>query len=254
MNFCRRGGLRHLLIASVALAFAANALAAERVAKETVTVDGGTRTYYLFIPARAKEGPAPLVILLHGSRSDGKSLLDKWEPQAKKDGIILAGPDSLHSELWGMHDDGPRFLRDLVEAIKTKHAIDTKRIYLFGHSSGATHALALAVLESEYFAAVAVHAGVLDRVWQPFLAQSPRKIPVAIWVGTRDPFFSVTNVRATRDALWNAGFVAELTEIQGHTHRYSERASEVNESAWAFLQKCQLAVDPKFQLYPPPSD
>ena len=148
-----------------------------------------------------------------------------------------------------MREDGPDFLYGLIEMLRVQHPIDPRRIYLFGHSAGAIHALAMGVLESEYFAATAVHAGALSDGMIPFLERAPRKIPIALWVGTNDRFFPLTAVRATRDALKLHGFAAELTEISGHTHAYYDRALEINKKVWEFFQKHRLDGDPTFQRY-----
>jgi poly(3-hydroxybutyrate) depolymerase len=57
--------------------------------------------------------------------------------------------------------DGPAFLYFLIEAVKAKHAVDGRRMYLFGHSAGAEFALTMGLIESEFFAAVAVHSSCL---------------------------------------------------------------------------------------------
>jgi predicted esterase len=111
------------------------------------------------------------------------------------------------------------------------------------------HGLDLGLLESEYFAAVAVHAGVVSKEMAPILDQAPRKIPMAIWVGTNDALFPVSIVRLTRDALNARGFNTALTEIEGHTHDYYGSASSINKDVWAFLQQHRLAADPRFQQY-----
>jgi poly(3-hydroxybutyrate) depolymerase len=223
--------------------------AAEKPTKETLSFEGQNRTYYLFVPASATQKPAPLIVLLHGSGRDGRSLLDKWQRLAAREGIILAGPESRDRQFWAPDTDGPAFLHDIIEAVKLKATVDPKRVYLFGHSAGAVHSLSMAVLESQYLAAVAVHAGVLQREMEPFLQLAERKTPIAIWVGTADPFFPVNLVRAARDTFAAGGFPVELTEIKNHTHAYYDRADEINKAVWAFLQKHALAVDPIYKTY-----
>jgi len=122
-------------------------------------------------------------------------------------------------------------------------------MYIFGHSAGAIHGLDLGVLESEYFAAVGVHAGIVSAELQDLLERAPRKIPMAIWVGTNDNFFPLAAVRQTRDALNAHGFNAQLTEIKNHTHDYYSSSADINKQAWAFLQQHTLAADPRFQSY-----
>lgn len=240
---------RTLLVGACALLWVSVVQAAEKTSKHTVISNGAGRTYYLFVPDSAKDKPSPLIILLHGSGRDGRILVDHWESLAKKEGIVLAGPDATVREGWGMSEDGPLLLRDLLEAIKEKQSIDPKRVYIFGHSAGAVHGLKIGILESEYFAAVAVHAGALAPDFAPYMKRAPRKIPIAIWVGTNDNFFPLTPVRATRDALNQQGFNAELTEIKGHTHDYYSSSSAINKSVWAFLQDKHLDNDPQYQDY-----
>jgi poly(3-hydroxybutyrate) depolymerase len=240
---------RRLLAGACALLCVSAVQAAEKTSKHTVISNGAGRTYYLFVPDSAKDKPSPLIILLHGSGRDGRILVDHWESLAKKEGIVLAGPDATVRAGWGMSEDGPLLLRDLVDAIKEKQPIDPKRVYIFGHSAGAIHGLKIGILESEYFAAVAVHAGALEPQFAPYIKRAPRKIPMAIWVGTNDSFFPLAPVRATRDALNQQDFNAELTEIRGHTHDYYGSSSSINKSVWAFLRDKRLDNDPQYQDY-----
>jgi poly(3-hydroxybutyrate) depolymerase len=238
-----------LMAAAIALTLAPAAIAGDKIAKRTLLSDGETRTYYLFVPERAQDKPAPLIIALHGSGHDGRILLEHWQSLAKKEGIILAGPDATVHDGWNMARDSPLLLRDIVDDIKAKYSVDSRRVYLFGHSAGAIHGLKIGVLESEYFAAVAVHAGAFEPEFAAYVHRAPRKIPIAIWVGTNDRFFPLAPVRATRDVLNEQGFNAQLTEIHGHTHDYYGSSSEINKAVWAFLRDKQLDFDPQYQQY-----
>src|SRR5882672_1627256 len=179
------------------------ARAADKITKETLESQGKKRTYYLMIPDSAKSSASvPLIVLLHGSGRNGLSLMDKWKELAGREGIIIAGPDSIDSQGWQIPGDGPAFIHDLVEALRAKYPINPRRIYLFGHSAGAVFALNLSMMESEYFAATAVHAG----SWRTEKELSTRdyakrKTPLAIIVGDRDAFFPLPSVKATEAAL-----------------------------------------------------
>jgi poly(3-hydroxybutyrate) depolymerase len=225
------------------------AVIADKIVKDTFKSNGDERTYYLFIPENPRKEPAPLIILLHGSGRDGRILVEHWKGLAEREGIVLAGPDAAVRDGWSMSDDGPVLLRHLVEGLKLKTAFDPRRVYIFGHSAGAIHGLTMAVLESEYFAAVAAHAGVLQPAYGSFAARAPRKTPIGIWVGTNDRLFPLEKVRATRDALNEQGFNAELTEISGHTHDYYSRSSQINKGVWEFLKDKRLDKDPQYQDY-----
>src|SRR6266568_2457236 len=200
----------------IALGFPVRA-SGQKIRKETIESQGKKRVYYLVVPDQATaEHPAPLLLLLHGSGRNGLSLVEKWKDLATKEGIILVGPDAINSQGWSSPVDGPDFLHDLISDLKSKYSIDSRRMYLFGHSAGATFALYMSLYESEYFAATAIHAGALSHDDGPIVERAKRKIPIYIVVGTVDPFFPLTAVRATRDALNSNGFDVQLTEINGH--------------------------------------
>jgi poly(3-hydroxybutyrate) depolymerase len=189
-----------------------------------------------------------LIVLLHGSGRNGLSLVEKWKDLAAREGIILVGPDSQDNSRWSSPVDGPDFLRDVVENIKTKYTIDPRRVYLFGHSAGAVFALYMSLLESQYFAATAIHAGAI-RPNDPAIGQSKRKTPIAIIVGSKDPFFPLADVRGTADDLNKQGFAVELTVMPGHDHWYYDLAPKINAGAWEFLKKHQLNEDPQYEQY-----
>jgi poly(3-hydroxybutyrate) depolymerase len=238
------------LFVCVCLWLPARVSADAKVEKLTFGSGGATRTYYLFVPDKAAGGSAPLLLLLHGSGRNGKTLIDPWLSLAKSEGIVLVAPDSSNPSGWRIPQDGPDFLHDLIEMVRLTHdVVDERRIYVFGHSAGATQGLIMGLLESEYFAAVGVHAGVLPAQMGPMIDRAPRKIPMAIWVGTNDAFFPVAAVRQTRDALNAHGFNLQLTEIKGHTHDYYTPSGGINKQVWAFLKEHKLAAEPKFQPY-----
>jgi hypothetical protein len=172
--------------------------------------------------------------VLSGRPSSAVCVLDPWTSLAKKEGIVLVAPDATTSQGWRVPEDGPECLYDLVELIANEIDIDRRRVYIFGHSAGAGHALVMALLESEYFAAVAIHAGALPESSSPLIDRAARKTPIAIWVGTNDALFPLSVVRATRDALKAGGFRSELTEISGHTQWYYDTAGDINKRVWDF--------------------
>jgi poly(3-hydroxybutyrate) depolymerase len=137
---------RLFLTTILLLLASASASAKDDITKELITSKGKTRAYYLYVPSSIKPGsPAPLIVMLHGSGHVGMSLVEKWKDLAKKEGFIIAGPDSLNSSVWNMPLDGPDYLHELVEELKTKYPINPRRVYLFGHSGGAVYALQMSV-------------------------------------------------------------------------------------------------------------
>jgi TonB family protein len=234
----------------------AAASAAGRPEKQTITFEGKERIYYTFVPEKFSTtpekaaAPAPLLLLLHGSGRDGMSQIEQWQALAEQEGVVLAAPDSLNSREWSMGVDGPEFLHAIVEAMRGKYSIDGRRIYLFGHSAGAVFALYMGVMESQYFVAAGDHAGAMDEHFYSSLDNvAKRKLPLAIWVGTEDPYFSLTVVRNTQNALKAHGFDAQVFEMKGHDHDYYAVAKDLNPKIWSFLSASSLDADAKWQPY-----
>jgi len=226
----------------------AAAFAAAKPEKQTITSQGGERTYYTFVPEKLT-APAPLLLLLHGSGRDGMSQINEWKDLAEKEGIILAAPDSANSREWSMNTDGPEFLHDVVEAVRAKHSVDGSRLYIFGHSAGAVFALYMGVMESRYFAAAGVHAGAIGEDFYPSLDLAQRKIPITIWVGTEDPYFKLTLVKATQAELNKHGFDAKVVEMKGHDHNYYAVSKDLNPKIWGFFKSNKLDGDANWQVY-----
>ncbi|HKF55224.1 MAG TPA: prolyl oligopeptidase family serine peptidase [Blastocatellia bacterium] len=223
----------------------------DSLSQETIVSQGNKRTYYLFVPGGiTAERPAALVLLLHGSGRNGSSMVNPWKEIASREKLVLAGPDALDRNGWSSPLDGPEFLHDLVEALRAKYPIDPRRMYLFGHSAGAVFAINMALMESEYFAAAAVHAGAFREQYEfRALESAKRKTPISIQIGDKDQMFSAADVKATGDALKAQGFEVEVTIIKRHDHWYYDLAPKINEAAWEFLKKHDLSADPHYERY-----
>lgn len=223
---------------------------AQKIQKESGEYLGKKRTYYLLVPEQATpEHPAPLLVALHGSGRNGLSIAEKWKDLATKEGFVLLAPDAINPAGWSSPQDGPDFLHELISDLKAKYPIDGRRMYAYGHSGGATFALYMGLFESEYFAAVAIHAGALRPDDEVIVKRATRKIPFYIAVGTVDPNFPLTAVRATRDLLTNNGFSVQLVEMKGHDHWYYDLAPKINAEAWTFLKEYKLDQDPRYIQY-----
>jgi len=202
-----------------------------------------TRAYYCFIPN--DQGPLPVVVLLHGSGRNGQVMIDAWRSLAEKEHFIIVAPDASDSSGWSVKIDSPAFLRAVVDQIKATHPIDTSRVYLFGHSAGAVHALVFAIIDSHYYASTAVHAGAIPPGYEKLLfSLADRRMRIAIWVGDQDPLFHIETVTATKRLFETNGFPVELTVVPNHDHNYYAISDEVNRQAWEFLKKSRLNGPP----------
>jgi poly(3-hydroxybutyrate) depolymerase len=221
--------------------------AANEVEKFSFDVAGQRRTYYIYSPIERAPGAVPLLLALHGSYGKASDMAQQWTGLAQAQGFIVVAPVARRASVWQIRADGPHFVRALIDEVARRHSIDMRRVYLFGHSGGGVYALTLSMLESEYFAATAVHAGAW-RTPQEFIAvpYARRAIPIAIFVGDRDEYFTLQQVRKTHEALRTAGHPSNLSVIPGHTHNYARVAAEVNEAAWIWMKVYSSSPAPLF--------
>ena len=102
--------MRLLLTMTLLLLCFSSAFAKDDITKELITSNGKTRAYYLYVPSTVKApNLAPLIVMLHGSNRTGVTLVEKWKDYAKKEGIILAGPDATNLRGWGLAAGWTRF-------------------------------------------------------------------------------------------------------------------------------------------------
>jgi poly(3-hydroxybutyrate) depolymerase len=232
------GNVRAGVFSICVLLAALGASAKEKVTKFTFEFQGKSRTYYSFVPDIP--GPMPVVVLLHGSGRNGQVMADAWKDLAVKEHFIVAAPDALDAAGWSTQADPPAFLHAVVEQVAAQHPIDQSRIYLFGHSAGAMFSLVLALVDSEYYAAAAVHAGALRADQYKLFQYAERKMPTAIWVGDRDPNFPLDLVNATKKEFDKNKIPLEVSIIPDHDHNYYAISDDVNRKAWEFLKKSHL--------------
>ena len=247
-SFCAQTVVRVVVMTRACLAvllslsaYGAHADAIDKASTASFEFASLKRSYALFVPPSAAASGAPLVVLLHGSHGTGAAIIGWWTAIAEQEGIVLVGPNARERDAWQLRADSPQFIRALIDDVASKHPIDRARIYLFGNSGGAVYALTLSMLESQLFAATAVHAGAW-RAPNEFRAapHARRKIPIAIFIGDKDEYFPLFAVRKTQRALEQAGHPVTVTVIPGHSHAYSQVAAEVNRDAWEFMKANRL--------------
>jgi poly(3-hydroxybutyrate) depolymerase len=229
-----------VLLATAALA----AGSAPEVNSRSARCENSRQPYLYYSPDRKvrseKDHLLPTVMLLHGAGDGPANMMNAWKRFAAQQKIILLAPDLPRVESY--EASAPAIFRCVVEDARQFVHIDLQRVYLFGNSMGGYLAYDGAMLESEYFAAVAVHAMCIADDYTWIVDRAQRKTPVAIYIGDRDQFFSVDKVRKTRDLLRKSGFPVHYVEMENHDHNYYARAGEINADAWDFLKGKSLRL------------
>jgi len=147
--------------------------------KQSVIYDGRTRSYILHIPSFYNDStPFPLVIALHGGGGNSKSMMDKtgFNDLADEKGFIVVYPDGTgrfknrlltwnaeHCCGYALDNnvDDVGFIRALIEKLQNNFNIDSKRIYVTGHSNGGMMTYRLGGELSDKIAAIAPVAGTI---------------------------------------------------------------------------------------------
>ncbi len=185
----------------------------------TLMHQGRERSYLLYVPSSYQPGQgAPLMLVFHGGggRAAGIANTTGMNQLAEQHAFIVAYPNGTgarserkltwndgsnpppgYAELQNIDDVG--FIRQLLQHIKARYSINSRRVYAVGLSKGGMFAYRLACELSDQFAAIAAVAGVMT-----YSGCAPRQ-PVAI-----------LHIHGTAD---------ENVPLQGGQGRYSARSA-----------------------------
>lgn len=139
----------------------------------TMEVGGFTRFWYEYVPEQVKNQghPVPLVVNMHGRGGSAESFMDLSglnRVAQERDFIAIFPEAGVHQQrpggirnvlLWngeykGRDLDDTTFILKIIEDVKSRYAVDQKRIYACGQSSGGMMTSELALKAPGVFAAV----------------------------------------------------------------------------------------------------
>lgn len=156
---------------------------------DSLTIDGRTRTYLLYIPqGYSASSHYPLVALFHGGAGSGEKITSQTDfiPKADKEEFILVAPDGIKNNWNDGRDttdaykegvDDVKFVRTLIESLKTKLSIDGNRIYATGVSNGGIFSHRLGCEMADVFAAIGPVVGPIATLFVP---QCNPSTPIAV--------------------------------------------------------------------------
>jgi poly(3-hydroxybutyrate) depolymerase len=196
-------------------------------------------SYEVYVPAHAKgRKDLPVLMALHGKGGNGQWSIKVWKDFADEKGILLVAPTLDYSEQ--LEEEIPALLLVMLDEVHSRWSFDPRRVYLFGHSAGGVCGFDVAMMDSERFAAVAIHAAEIFPTYDWILTRAKRKTPIAYFIGDHDQFFSFAATRRTRDLLEQAGFPLRYVEIPDHDHTYETVAGDLDRQFWTYLSQYQL--------------
>ena len=204
-------------------------------ATRTIKAAGKDRSVIVVVPSQVSSGKLPLVIALHGNGDTHSGFIKgttQLESLAASKGFVLAAPQGIVQNVTVGAQTVPNVAWDpyrskadgnialpLLEAIRDELAatgsIDTKRMFTFGYSQGGYMSFRFGMDEAAAMSCLAVLAAA-SPLGNGLSASAPRKIPVALQIGTNDS--AIGNARATKTDLEGKSFPLEYREIAGAGH------------------------------------
>lgn len=159
--------------------------------------EGGSDTVRVQVPKFGK-APVPVVVAMHGAGGSENMFFDGYGDGAiarlcAKRGWLLV---TTRSPLFAF--GGPDVVR-VVDALAKMYPIDTKKVFLVGHSMGASQAVSAAGRKPERFAGVAALGG-----GGGFRSSDALK-KVRFYVGVGDKDFARSTAKSLHAALERAG-------------------------------------------------
>lgn len=168
-------------------------------AERTLTHDGRTRTY--LVHDFARETPAPVVIVLHGGGGNAGNAvrMTGFDRVAAREGFLAVYPNGTAGRSRGRlltwnaghccaaamanRVDDVGFIAAMIDDVARSNAIDRRRVYVAGFSSGGAMAHRLGIELAGRIAAISASAGGLP----PTYGRPSRGMPILISAGDRDP-------------------------------------------------------------------
>ena len=216
----------------------------------TMTWDNVTRYYEVYRPAILPANPS-MLLMLHGTRTtttfDPQSVVSLswgWQAVADKYGFIVVQPASTynsktHQWNWNAYfmdtsfqapaPDDSGFVRQLIVNLTAQYAVNPKKVYVTGFSSGAQMTERIGVEISDLVAAISPASGQLEgqQSAAPSVLKPPvpptNPISVQEWQGTLD------------ENLWPCGY--GKTKYSGVTYTLDTVDDTFN--YWAQQNACK---------------
>jgi polyhydroxybutyrate depolymerase len=157
------------------------------------TTVGGDRPAKLHVPASYECGKAaPLLILLHGYSANGtfQEAYFKLTAESDKRGFLYVVPegtkDGVGNQFWNATDsccnfaktpiDDSAYISGLITEMAEQYNVDSKRVYLMGHSNGGFMSYRMACEHGDQIAAIVSLAGAM---WSD-VSKCPAATPVSV--------------------------------------------------------------------------
>ena len=200
-----------------------------------VKTETGSLPLRVYRPAGPPSGrPLPLAIVLHGAGGDENMFMDAYgggliKRLADERGFLVASP--LTTGLTG--PGGPAALAVLLDVLRGTYSIDVDRVYLIGHSMGASATAGLVRAAGRTFAAAACFNGFS---W-PADAESGGVPPIRVVGGAIDQLAPPARLQTAVRAAVSAGVMVDYRSLPNQGHLLTIPAALPDAVAWLLEQR-----------------
>jgi polyhydroxybutyrate depolymerase len=198
----------------------ANPILSAAIQQDSIPVGSMTREFLEYVPHDIYPH-SPLVIVLHGSLMDAKSMREwtgyEFDQLADQHGFVVVYPDGYKHNWNDCHSkatfaahteniDDMGFVKGLIAREAAKRQIDGKHVYVLGYSNGGQMALRLALQAPELIAGIAI-AGASLQAPEDSSCQEQGSVPLLVVDGEEDPIHPMDGGKVTLFGFSNRGRV-----------------------------------------------
>jgi polyhydroxybutyrate depolymerase len=165
--------------------------------RNTMSVDGRTREYWVHVPSGGRRTGFPVVFLLHGGggTAEGMERIAHYNQVADAHGVLAVYPQGWQRS-WNdgrpntpaakNHVDDVKFISMLIDKLAADYSIDRSRVFASGLSNGAFMSQRLGCELAGRIKAIAPVAGTMGTEYAPTCHPS-RPVSILEIHGTDDP-------------------------------------------------------------------
>jgi polyhydroxybutyrate depolymerase len=198
----------------------ANPTLSAAIQQDSIPTGSMTREFLEYVPHDISPH-SPLVIVLHGSLMDAKSMREwtgyEFDQLADQHGFVVVYPDGYKHNWNDCHlkatfaahienIDDMGFVKGLIAREVAQHQIDEKHVYVLGYSNGGQMALRLALQAPQQVAGIAI-AGASLQAAEDSSCPQQGAVPLLVVQGEKDPIHPINGGIVTLFGFSNRGKV-----------------------------------------------
>lgn len=207
---------------------------------------GGNREGFLWqvtpLKGAAAKKPAPLLVVLHGNRSNMLEASQKWQAAAQRMGAILLAPQGTTQISEGKYDWGSNLdeieenILDAINKVMDEHKVDQGQVVLAGFSQGGWIAWSLGARNPDTFRGLIPVCGRFDAPSESEIDEEAlAKLRIYAMVGADDDEAILKSNRDAEKRFKKLGAKVKLRVYDDVGHAYPDDAEAEELQALEFV-------------------